>query len=129
MKAVLAPRAFPKAFRLLRRAEFRRVYEEGQRRSAPLCTVFILSNGLAETRLGITVPRACGKAVRRNRMRRRVREVFRRNRLAIPGGWDIVINPRPATAEVPFETLVSELLRIFPKQPPRREPPSVDPGA
>jgi ribonuclease P protein component len=124
-----SPRAFPKTLRLLRRAEFRRVYEEGQRRSAPLCTVFIRSNGLPNTRLGITVPRALGNAVHRNRMKRRLREVFRRLRLALPGGWDIVVNPRPATAEVPFETLTKELLRIFPKQPPEGQQARTNSGA
>jgi len=124
-----APQAFPKTLRLLRRAEFRRVYEEGQRRSAPLCTIFIRSNGLPNTRLGITVPRALGNAVLRNRMKRRLREVFRLHRLALPGGWDIVVNPRPATAEVPFETLAKELLRIFPKQPPGSRPEQAEGSA
>jgi ribonuclease P protein component len=123
-----APRAFPKTFRLLRRAEFRRVYDEGQRRSAPLCTVFTRPNGLPSTRLGITVPRALGNAVLRNRMKRRLREVFRRHRLALPGGWDIIVNPRPATAEVPFETLAKELLRIFPKQAPESQQARTDSG-
>ena len=128
MTSGCAPRAFPKIFRLLRRAEFRRVYEEGQRRSTPLCTIFIRSNGLPKTRLGITVPRALGNAVLRNRMKRRLREVFRRHRLALPGGWDIVVNPRPATAEAPFETLAKELMRIFPKQHPEPQKARTDSG-
>ena len=64
----------------------------------------------------------------RNRMKRRLREVFRRHRLALPGGWDIVVNPRPATAEVPFETLAKELLRIFPKQAPESQQARTDSG-
>ena len=122
MKAGLAPRAFPKSLRLLRRADFRQVYEQGERRSAPLCTAFFRANGLPETRLGITLPRALGHAVVRNRIKRRVREVFRLNRAAIPGGWDIVLNPRQAAASAPFETLARELLRLFPKRPPEPGP-------
>ncbi len=122
MRVGLAPQAFPKTLRLLRRAEFRRVYEEGQRRSAPLCTIFFKFNGLAETRLGITTTKSLGNAVVRNRVRRRLREIFRRHRSDIPRGWDVVLNPRPSIIEAPFETLARELLRIFPKQspPPRR---------
>ncbi|MBI1941246.1 MAG: ribonuclease P protein component [Acidobacteria bacterium] len=118
MKASSAPQAFPKALRLLRRAVFRRVYEEGQRRSGPLCALFFRSNGLPHTRLGITATARLGNAVLRNRVKRRVREVFRLNRASIPGGWDIVLNPREAAARVPFATLTKELLRLFPNQPP-----------
>jgi ribonuclease P protein component len=112
------PQTFPKQARLLSRREFRRVYEEGQRRSGRLATVFFLANGLPQTRLGITTPSRLGKAVLRNRVKRRVREVFRLNRLAIAAGWDIVLNPRQAVAEVPLPTLVRELLRLFPAEPP-----------
>ncbi|MBZ5542788.1 MAG: ribonuclease P protein component [Acidobacteriia bacterium] len=113
-----SPKNFPKEARLLSRREFRRVYEEGQRRSGRLSTIFLRANGLPQTRLGITTPARLGNAVLRNRVRRRVREVFRLNRLAIPGGWDMVLNPREAVAEVPFPTLVRELLRLFPAEPP-----------
>ena len=113
-----APQAFPKDSRLLRRSDFRRVYEEGQRRSASLCAVFFRPNGLSRTRLGITTPARLGNAVLRNRVKRRLREVFRLNRAAVPAGWDIVLNPREAVAKVPFATLTQELLRLFPRQPP-----------
>ncbi len=124
MKASSAPQAFPKAFRVLRRSEFRRVYEEGQRRSGPLCALFFRSNGLQHTRLGVTASTRLGKAVLRNRVKRRLREAFRRNREVIPGGWDIVVNPREAVARVPYATLVKELCRLFPNQPPAEPPKS-----
>lgn len=118
MKASSAPQAFPKALRLLRRGEFRRVYEEGQRRSAPLCTIFFRANGLSQTRVGITTPARLGTAVLRNRVKRRLREAFRLNQSAIAAGWDIVLNPREAVAKVAFPTLVRDLLHLFPSQPP-----------
>lgn len=116
MKPAAAPHAFPKSLRLLRRSDFRRVYEEGQRRSAPLCVLFFRPNGQPETRLGITTPARLGGAVLRNRVKRRLRELFRLNRSTLPGGWDIVLNPRPAVAEVPLERLRREVLRLFPDQ-------------
>lgn len=122
MKAGLAPHALPKNLRLLRRSDFRRVYEDGQRRSAPLCALFYRANGLRETRLGITAPTRLGNAALRNRVKRRLREVFRLNRSSLAGGWDVVLNPRPAVARVPFEGLKREILRLFPSQPP---PPPV----
>ena len=110
--------AFPKTFRLLRRAEFRRVYDHGQRRGSPLCTIFFRPNGLPHTRVGITTPRALGKAVTRNRVRRRIREVVRLNQGSLAAGWDVVVNPRALVAEVGFDKLRRELLRLFPKEPP-----------
>jgi ribonuclease P protein component len=121
MNAAPARETFPKALRLLKRSEFRRVYERGERRSAPLGVVFYCSNGLSRTRLGITAPGRLGGAVLRNRVKRRVREVFRRNRTKIPAGWDIVVNPRPPMATVPYERLERELLRLLPTAaPPQR---------
>jgi ribonuclease P protein component len=83
MNARFAPHAFPKEFRLLRRAQFKRVYDEGQRRSASLCTIFFRSNGLPQTRLGVTAPVRLGNAVFRNRLKRRLREIFRLNRAKV----------------------------------------------
>ena len=113
-----ASHSFPKYLRLLRRIEFRRVYEEGRRRRAPLCTVFYRANGLSYSRLGITTPRALGKSVVRNRVKRRLREVFRVNRGALPGGWDIVLNPGQRVAAIPFPRLEEEILRLLPHVPP-----------
>ena len=114
----MRPQAFPKEYRLLRRSEFRQVYEVGQRRSAPIGVIFFRPNGLSMTRLGITAPTKLGGAVFRNRVKRRVREVFRLNRLTSPAGWDIVVNPREAMATVEFSKLVQELLRLFPRDAP-----------
>jgi len=110
--------AFPKQYRLLRRLEFQRVYTQGQRRSASLCTVFYRPNGLVQTRLGITVPKRVGTAVVRNRIKRRIREVFRLHRQELPGGWDLVLNPRPRAATVAYPALERELLGLFPGKPP-----------
>lgn len=118
MKAGPTSHAFLKYLRLLHRAEIRRVYEEGERRNAPLCSVFCRSNGLAYSRLGITVPKRLGSAVLRNRIKRRLREVFRLNRSAIAAGWDIVLNPRPAVAKVEFRVLARGILRLFPSPAP-----------
>jgi ribonuclease P protein component len=110
--------SFPKTLRLLRRSEFRRVYEEGRRRNARVCTIFYRSNGLPRTRVGITTPKGLGKAVLRNRIHRRLREVVRLNQATIAPGWDIVFNPRPMVAELPFGTLVREILRLLPAPAP-----------
>ncbi len=115
MKGAESSQSYPKAMRLLRRPEFRRVYEEGRRRSAHACTIFYLSNGMPRTRVGITTPKGLGKAVVRNRIRRRLREVVRLNQRRIPPGWDIVLNPRPLVADMTFAILVREILHLMPR--------------
>jgi ribonuclease P protein component len=96
------------------------VYDEGRRQSAALCTLFARPNGLLQSRFGVTTPARLGKAVLRNRLKRRLREVFRRHRAELPGGWDILVNPRGGVAKVPFRTLEREVLRLFPSQPPAK---------
>ena len=117
MKGSQPSQSFPKSLRLLRRPDFRKVYEEGRRRSVRICTIFFRSNGLAITRLGITTPAALGNSVVRNRIRRRLREVYRLNQSQIPPGWDVVVNPRPPVAAMPMAALTREFIRLFPMEP------------
>jgi ribonuclease P protein component len=79
--------------RIRRRAEFQRVYEEGRRRYGRLMTLFMLPNNRQDSRVGIAATRKLGSAVRRNRAKRLVREVFRRNKPA--AAFDIVVVPKP----------------------------------
>jgi ribonuclease P protein component len=78
--------------RIRRRAEFKKVYERGVRIHSRYTMVFILSNERAIGRLGIAATRKLGGAVQRNRAKRLIREVFRRNRIA--AGFDVVIIPK-----------------------------------
>jgi len=64
-------------------------------------------------RFGLTTPRALGKAVVRNRLKRRMREAIRRQMENAPDRWSIVFNPRRNVAEAPFEDLCREVGRIL----------------
>jgi ribonuclease P protein component len=63
-------------------------------------------------RLGFTVPRAFGKAVLRNRVKRRIREALRVRLPEVAPEWDIVINPRRPAIAAPLEELQRELDRL-----------------
>ncbi len=89
------------------------MYRGGQRRSSHQFLVFGRANGLERSRFGTSVKKALGGAVVRNRMRRRVREIVRRNLSEIPAGWDIVIHPRVSVAGAKFALLEAELTRLL----------------
>lgn len=64
------------------------------------------------TRIGLTVSRKVGNAVIRNRVKRRLREIFRRNKSAFPKGTDLVIIARQNAAEATWEELQKEVLAL-----------------
>jgi ribonuclease P protein component len=100
--------------RLLRPAEFRRVYAEGQRIAGPYFAAFCLGSGeRSGPRIGFTTPRALGKSVVRNRIKRRIREAVRRQLKELEPKWEIVINPRRAALKAPFAELTREVSRLF----------------
>jgi ribonuclease P protein component len=105
---------FPKSARILRSKDFRRVYDHGAKFSGPLFSAFCLRNNQEEgMRIGFTCPRALGRAVIRNRIKRRVREAVRA-RLGLAGaGWEIVINPRLRALTAPFSQIEAEIERLF----------------
>ena len=105
---------FPRNARLLRHADFRRVYEQGQRHFTAHMTVFYLRRTQGEgLRVGFTVGRALGGAVARNRMKRRLREAVRLRRLAANVPADVVINPKKSLLTAEFAPLLQEVERAF----------------
>jgi len=109
---------FPRSSRILRSADFRLIYDHGFRVSGPLFAAFCRAReGAVEggARLGLTVPRAVGGAVVRNRIKRRLREVFRLHRAEIAPKWDIVLNPRRAALEAEFGAIEREMGRVIEK--------------
>ena len=78
--------------RIRRRADFQQVYEHGVRIRSRYATLFVLANKLDVGRLGIAATRKLGGAVERNRAKRLIREVFRRNKIA--SGFDVVVVPK-----------------------------------
>ena len=105
------------AGKLVRKSEFDAVYRAGKRRSSSHYTVFFRANELPQSRFGVSIKKALGGAVVRNRIRRRLREIVRCHRLEIPAGWDIVIHPKSSVARAEFAALTADLLRLL-KSPP-----------
>lgn len=101
---------FPKANRLLRRAEYRKVYDEGVKVAMGCFAAFCWrSPETTGPRIGFTAPRALGKAVLRNRMKRRVREALRTRLPQLDPHFWIVINLRRSALTAPFEKIEAEV--------------------
>jgi ribonuclease P protein component len=108
----------PRIARLLRHADFERVYKQGKRHFATHMTVFYLrrAEGMGPSsgiRIGFTVGRALGGAVDRNRMKRRLREAVRLQELVPSVAVDVVINPKKSLRTTEFANLQKEVRRAF----------------
>ena len=114
--AVSSPKTPRKAKpgRLLRRADFEAVYNQGRRYFSGLMTVFALRRQDGEApRVGLTVSRALGGAVVRNRIKRRMRAAVTPNLAALEGPLDIVINPKKSVFSADFQEIQREVQRTF----------------
>jgi ribonuclease P protein component len=107
-----AGEGFPKSLRLQKRREFLRVQERGQKVAAGPLLGLALPNERGVTRLGLTVTTKVGNAVVRNRIRRRLREIFRKRRGQLPVGIDLVLIARASAAEAGFEELAASFESI-----------------
>ena len=110
------------AHRLRKPGEFRRVYDQGVRYPSTYFVAFCLRHRCEEPdaavrasgpRFGITIPRAVGKAVVRNKIRRRLRELLRSRISRVNADCDIVFNPRRAVYGADFAVLARELDKVL----------------
>jgi ribonuclease P protein component len=102
---------FPRSHRLLRRSEFIRIQQQGKRVHTAHFVILVMRGPSSAARLGITAGRRVGCAVRRNRIKRVVREVFRRNRELFPDDCDVVLVARPGADRLDYSSVQGELRR------------------
>lgn len=114
---------YPKEYRLLKHADYDRVYKQGRRHFSPIMTFFYLERTPNVTvahrhpRVGITVGRALGGAVVRNRIKRRMREAVRAHIASFCAEpvypVDVVINPKKTVLTAEFSNILAEVARGF----------------
>ena len=98
----------------MRSADFRRVYDQGSRYSGPLFAAFYVRRpDCLGPKVGFTVPRAIGKAVVRNRIKRRVREAIRLRLDQLSSACEVVINPRRKALDATFPEIEREVEKLL----------------
>lgn len=112
-----APRATLRAAQRLRsQRDFRRVYQRGRRASGQWISVVVLprtgGDGVARSRLGVSVSKDHGAAVRRNKIKRLLREAWRLERHRLPCAVDVVLIPRQRSEKFPLAELRAEIVAL-----------------
>ncbi|MEW6668263.1 MAG: ribonuclease P protein component [Thermodesulfobacteriota bacterium] len=100
---------FLKSERLLNRKEFVNLNRRGRRLQTDHFSISLMKNGQGFTRLGITVSKRVGNSVRRNRVKRLIREYFRLHKAFLPQGCDLVIVARKNADGLDFWKMKAEL--------------------
>ena len=98
----------------LRRNDFQHVWDKGKSWSQPLIVLRACANETTECRFGFVVGKKVGNAVRRNRIKRLMRESVHHRLEAIQPGWDIILISRAnadAAAFQEIDTAIEQLLR------------------
>lgn len=107
----MSAESFPRELRLRRRADFRAAQTGGRKVHTSHFLLFALDAGPAATRFGITASRKVGGAVVRNRLKRYLREVFRRHRAEFPPHRAVVVVVKHAAAALDQQAVSAEILR------------------
>lgn len=102
--------SYPRADRLLRRAEFLRVQREGKRVNTPHFAVMVLP--AERQRFGVTVTKRVAGSVGRNRIKRLAREVYRRERALFPPRCEVVLVARAGADQLDYAALRGELVQV-----------------
>ena len=102
-----------KAERLRERGEFLATQRNGERASSRRFVVYARQTDRSHSRIGLTVSTKVGNAVVRNWWKRRLREIFRRNKREYPPGFDFVVIVKASAEQAELEILEQELLDVL----------------
>jgi len=102
-------------YSLTKNFEFRRLYNKGKSAASKCVVVYCMKNRRTENRLGITVSTKLGGAVQRNRIRRRLKEIYRLHEHLLHTGFDIVLVARHRSRDAGWDELKSSVLFLFKK--------------
>lgn len=105
---------FPKKEKLLKTSDFKLVYSRGRAYYSPAFTLYLLNVQGDERRIGFVVSKKnARKAVKRNKIKRQLREVYRLNKNRIASGINLIIIAKKQAAELNFHQIEAEIIRLW----------------
>lgn len=93
--------------------EFRRIYRKGKSAVSPQLVIYCQRNRRGHSRLGVSVSTKLGCAVVRNRVRRRIREIYRLNKAKMLPGYDLIVVARVRAVGMPYAKLEKQYLHCL----------------
>ena len=106
--------------RIRKKSDFSRLYREGSRFRGRHFSLVFRRNDLSYSRLAVVASRKVGPAIVRNRVKRRLRELFRRNKGLLREPIDLIVIARPESGGAPWaevkESYISSMTTIFRKR-------------
>jgi len=109
----MSDQSFTSSDRLKKKWEFNRVYENKRRYWNNIFTIYVAPNHTDKTRLGLTVSKKVGNSVKRNRVKRLIRESFRLSREKMLTGYDIIVVAKPAAYGLKCQQVQNALLQLL----------------
>jgi len=103
---------FPREHRVCRRSEYLSIQAQGIRVASSHYIFIISENTLGKERLGLIISKKVGNAVARNRAKRLLREVFRRNQACFPPGCDTVVIGKKGANQLTYEQALREIVSV-----------------
>jgi len=99
--------------RIRRGKDYSQIYKKGRRLAGKYLIIFVCPNQLPRNRFGIVTSKKIGNAVVRNRAKRQLRAIIRKNEAQLPPGNDVVVVARYNIKEAIFAVLERDLLRLL----------------
>lgn len=106
---------FGKNEHLRKRLEFKKVYSRGKAYANRFAVLYVWPNGLERRRVGLSVGKKVGSAVKRNRVKRLFREVYRLNKTKLIEGIDMVLIAKKEALGLGFQQMEEALMNLFRK--------------
>jgi ribonuclease P protein component len=106
---------FPRSRRLQKPYEFKRIYQAGHREANRYLVVYTCPSQGRRGKVGIVTGKRLGKAVKRNRIRRALREIVRLNQHRILETRDLIIIAKPPALDLPHHELADQLFQLLRK--------------
>ncbi|OLS02717.1 ribonuclease P protein component [Tissierella creatinophila] len=102
-----------KKYRIRKNMEFKNIYKVGKNYWNRNLILYVKNNGLNETRVGYTITKKIGNAVTRNKIRRRMKEIYRLNFHNIKDGYDLIFIAKRSIVDISFEELEGSMIHIM----------------